>query len=104
MSNNVWDETHTCTLVNMSALENAQAINNAKPPEDRVKMSEFGRGKYLVGNVGVEMNIDPYAISNAPESLCIVQGRHDTFAVSYLTREQSITKATQWAEVNAKQL
>ena len=102
-SSNQWDETHTCTLVNMAALEAAENANNAKPPEDRVKIKEIGKGKHQVGNAFVDMNLDPYAISNRPESQCIVLGKQETHAIQYYTRAEQAAKAAQWAALKESQ-
>ena len=96
---NTWTESHTHTLINMTALlatkeANEQVDENGEPcpchtAEYGLQMIQCGFNAYLT-------NLAPTARHNADSTLCIAQGCHVMHAIQYLTQAEADALGNEW--------
>ena len=89
---NDWQEDSRYTLVNRAALLATQQANN----ENDLPTSEFGKGKFKVGEGEQVFTSDPIARSNIPESQCVALGYHPDHAIGYLNQASADEKCAIW--------
>ena len=96
----LWTESHTHTLINMTALLATKEANSNHVDENGepcpCHTAEYGLQMVQRGYDAYLTNLAPTARSNADKTLCIAQGCHVMHAIQYLTQDEANELGQEW--------